>query len=1805
MAVRGSIAGMKMWVRRATSATEEGEALVALKVSLGNSKNPSDKIWIKPGVDWLRVEANCSKSNLVMGSLFGNVDAFLWMLPTAVRTSEFQGLQGLLRSAGGLSLEKRMERVHDLSRVAIRANVPIAQMRQVCNPIDSSSFASVQDDKGNGSVGNSNSETDTANSGTGVTSNMYRQRQGMRSFDFSNLYHDYDQTLDGKMNQQKMYKLLKHSGVWLERDEVAYVFRYMDVSQNGRVSREEYAKCMAMTDYELDNVVEQMRAKLLPGNVLEDTKNRNDAKETRILAQVFKLINTNNDGVVSLSEFMTLMAALEIYVTEEEARKVLRFMDIDGDDRVEENDFVMFIKHVNETHAKRAHRLRETANQLRRWINRGSTHSIDTTNSDVSNQKQWDELKERHEKARGTFPNFLDADDVLLTCGYLGSWTSPLGSRELLLMIAPEQNGRITQSDLNSFIARSVRSYGELLALCDRDIMKPIFDSYRAYQLGIKNESKNCQVLEMDYNRLVREVIQEIQNTVVPGATASRGGDDGYTPEVVSVPQFKNGIEAAMRRYKEFDGRALNTEEWADLACLTGSAVAEEDIYGVDVAKFMDGICRAVAGAVDEAGLAGQVVASMDQLVKEIQRLIRAEALEAGHSSKLNYKAAFDMINKDGDDHLSIEEFRANLVRLQLSHLCPEGEMPKLLRLFDVNNKGYITFEDFMGFVNKYKGAADDGSTVMDGIDKELDDPQYMSDTPPLAITRNADCDYVVWFIWRQCCRIEPSDPECIVTELEAACAETELTSNEGSISMKELWNLLFELKIHTNGNISKSVFDKGMRYLLMDNRNKRADDHHAESQVDYGALCRYVVRMGRGHSSMRDEKKSKDLSEYRRLRSDLRQFLLSLNASEYSSGYTPRYADTSQGDDRIRRIEKVFRRMDSDGDGKLNPAEFKSSLKRLGYKNEKQWSWSVVQLFFSDLDSDSDGLVSLDELTRLFSNDERPAHLSLQNPDSEAPPAYSADIDPEDELFSGMKGAFAESELFYKVYTVLKDMVPQGDCSTPIDAIHKAVRRFFAKNDPKSRGQVSEERYRAFLRRSGLLDRLTSGELRRTAEVLRRRNTRDAGGGSSIDYEKFLTLLATATTNGPSAKGDMVLMRLREAASQSASAGRPFYGLCALADPTNSGKLTKEELILACKMMGCTMTAADMDTLREYAADGAFTKDGMIDYKEINFVVSHEQPRGQDLFNMGPTSFTSQAPSANRYTGANAAATPFGVTPAPPTRGGAFTGGSAERLNGFGTFSTPRGSYDRIPPTPMPMHSTLPAHRGGGATGVGLGHPADERELAMLADRVVRVLDTMQETLPRLLEVHDHNRSGYCSSRAFLQVMDSIGVNMTSNDVALLSTAFPAGLDRVDYDSFWRFAQSSSGSGNHGMGGDAYNPASATTYGLKDPVYINARMLSRLGDCYAEGRDPRTVFATYDVDGTGLIDAWRFREVLQRLQLLSLEAHVEAACVDFACLRNRDQVCYDDFCRVLDSAEADYGMGAGGHRGTGGGMHDRDARDVDYRDRPPLDRSVDRTADRSAGRGAMGSDNVEKWLAYQASPKLKREFADVYESLNKFKNQQTGSTFRDFPIALDDGSDYPAVPADRWNTSGDVRGSVGFSRDYGTGLRAPKTTDSRDFGQAIAVRSSAGDRGSGRYGSTASYGSEEWRRRSSSGGGHRGADSPKPQPTSPSKVGSKMWGSHTSLDLKGVTPRVNAGLWCCAVCLYTENDVSGDKCTICDSPNYNKRADFVVKEQCKNCTFLNGQYSNECEMCGAGLSRSENAGSSSDEYKTDRQRRY
>lgn len=57
---------------------------------------------------------------------------------------------------------------------------------------------------------------------------------------------------------------------------------------------------------------------------------------------------------------------------------------------------------------------------------------------------------------------------------------------------------------------------------------------------------------------------------------------------------------------------------------------------------------------------------------------------------------------------------------------------------------------------------------------------------------------------------------------------------------------------------------------------------------------------------------------------------------------------------------------------------------------------------------------------------------------------------------------------------------------------------------------------------------------------------------------------------------------------------------------------------------------------------------------------------------------------------------------------------------------------------------------------------------------------------------------------------------------------------------------------------------------------------------------------------------------------------------------------------------------------------------------------------------------------------------------------------------------------------------------------------------------------------------------------------------TSPSKVGTKIWGNETPLAKKGRIPTTgDDSKWCCAVCLYVENPLSAERCLVCDSPNY------------------------------------------------------
>jgi len=71
-----------VWVKRATDDEEEKDAIVELYVTVGKMKSAGDAIWSGPGVGWIRVDGNFSKS------MMSSVDSFLWFRPARTRSMD-------------------------------------------------------------------------------------------------------------------------------------------------------------------------------------------------------------------------------------------------------------------------------------------------------------------------------------------------------------------------------------------------------------------------------------------------------------------------------------------------------------------------------------------------------------------------------------------------------------------------------------------------------------------------------------------------------------------------------------------------------------------------------------------------------------------------------------------------------------------------------------------------------------------------------------------------------------------------------------------------------------------------------------------------------------------------------------------------------------------------------------------------------------------------------------------------------------------------------------------------------------------------------------------------------------------------------------------------------------------------------------------------------------------------------------------------------------------------------------------------------------------------------------------------------------------------------------------------------------------------------------------------------------------------------------------------------------------------------------------------------------------------------------
>lgn len=380
------------------------------------------------------------------------------------------------------------------------------------------------------------------------------------------------------MTLVKFGKLLNNAGVRMSTADTAICFNYFDVYQKGVISPEEYAAMLSLTDFELDLAVEKVRLKLISavlptnnGPKLKATISKRTSgvihagslevgintgkykiRQNLMLIEIFRIVDNQKNGIISVDELMDLSSKLEVFLTEEEARRFLVQMDISRNDRVEEFDFIYSMNSDNDCIPRKASRVRDSAAALRRWLVRGSSDtSVGPGGATASNQ-QWHDFKINYERVtKMKFPGFLSSQLMSLTTARLGIRLSAMEARELTLLIAPEKNGRIFQSDLHAFMTSSCRTIGELIALVEKDIFSDLLDAYRAHREALEAEGKEDIDLSDFYRKKLLEFQSEIENVYAKQKAAeaeakeSDGNGDtdgvksGYKPEKAR-PQFRS-----------------------------------------------------------------------------------------------------------------------------------------------------------------------------------------------------------------------------------------------------------------------------------------------------------------------------------------------------------------------------------------------------------------------------------------------------------------------------------------------------------------------------------------------------------------------------------------------------------------------------------------------------------------------------------------------------------------------------------------------------------------------------------------------------------------------------------------------------------------------------------------------------------------------------------------------------------------------------------------------------------------------------------------------------------------------------------------------------------------------------------------------------------------------------------------------------------------------------------------------------------------------------------------------------------------
>ena len=1533
LCLQGSINGLCFWVRRAEETMEdEQRGITDLKFTTGVS-TAADGSAPQPGMEWSRADGNfASPSALARAFSSSFTITNLWS-----RSAASEKMSSLpTESNHSLKLTGKETSIKVLKREAFRWNtksyalILLAVRRAIRNyvPLEDMHKLSTQ---------LMLKFPDAAAGGSD------------RPFDFSFLFHKY--TKNPHLSLRELKLLLKDVGVRLAPGDKKFIFYLFNVcALDLKLTNGDLCSMLSLTDYEVDCTCEALRSMVLNGTLFFDDSSRNlrrgflydkhsrevSLRQQSLLDRLFHHLNKKGDGFLEVAEMRALLSSLNIYLTEDEAQKVLSTMVSETARVVDSYSFTAFFTRTRFVHINSALRVVDAASWLRVYFARaGAADAL------------WAALQARHKAASlaavdvgSSKEAAFSPPDIMLCLNANGIFLHPREVYGICLLLCSHKNVvDIRRADIEAFTRKKVRSVGELMSQLEQKLLPELLAAHKA----VARSSAVSGVADAERSERAAALAEAVTRSVLAkGATLRRiftadaGGGGFAEVAVASVAQIKAGVEA-YSRVGAADSGSLDAEEWLSLALLcegavyTGSygsaagatASADVEAYAIIFGSFLQGLCEYAAQAEARTGPRD---GSLEAACRQLAQLLLAEAKKGSPTGAkgCSMHAAFRLFDLDNNKQIDSREFALMLKKFGIVTNDKSSFAKALLKLFDRTGKGFVIESDFDAFIAESRDLIDDSESDSDtGADDSPDSRGKSSNTAPFATTPSADLNWLLWALWREALRVQPRDPCAAVHHLRDLCCQCVdkvsvrfnhgdcLGRANGSISQESLWEILKRSGLR--GGVQRHQFVQGVRYLKHDFVHffsQVEERNPSKVPVDYEALCRYTLSLGGMHEADAARKEKIDEQQFLELWSGLRRELTSLRFGTENDAGASNGVDEPSFDE-LPRFARAFYRVDANKDGRITRQEFCAALKRLRVSTPGAWSAAMVSRLFADSAGEEGGGDSLLDLKAFVRAVLRKAPADAARLDAFDNPRNIVFRDYDGADYTGSDetdiDTFDSRDVFTKVKNILANTVPVpgplspgGAFETHVEAIVYAVRSHFSTRGIATgdRGIVTEDRFYAFARRSGLLDGLTSVEFKHLLRRLRRPSVAGMhlppdgrAAQPYIDYDRLCRRLlgmgAVGYAQGepgreesaPHSAADAALARLQEAAVASSMSGRDFLALCRLVDHEEVGVLSYRELIHACKMAGCALSVADIVALAELLpAEACDKRLRKLRYADLDALVHSRLPTPLSRTDQ----LTAQNTSANRagalprYTAGGSSTAPLSVT----HLGRSLDGFSRKVVDFNPALATPGGLL-------VSSASSMKVGADGGSGGAfrKVMNSLFGRVLLAVAER--SRLAGARFALFKQLEAYDLKETGFVPLVVFQTAMDELGVQVAASDLHALSAIYGRPVDdSVDYFSFCR-----------SMTGYALAtaPSRMSSISLDDN-----RLIAGYKQLSVEGRDARAAFRERDIDGSGVVSHSDFRQVMVDLQLVRSEHQLAKISEEFCSVSDRGCVSYEDLLGAL-----------------------------------------------------------------------------------------------------------------------------------------------------------------------------------------------------------------------------------------------------------------------------------------------------------------